>query len=1072
MAKHNSSAGGAGASGGSNASTASGASSASAAPNVYQLHQLAQIEKELNALRQCSHPNIVQFYDVLETDRSVFLIMEHLNSGELYDYILNKGRLDEKEAQRLFRQVVEAIAHIHQKGIVHRDLKPENILLRGNGDIVLVDFGLANYFDVNQPINVKSLRTQCGSPHYAGTKRDSEHGLELQRESKTFLRLRSKRAHASCASHSFSLTQLVAGLSPPLRAAPEILTGQRYSGPLADTWSLGVLLYAMVCGSLPFNARSIPMLIKKIVEGKFKLPKFLSPQVQHLIQTILQINPENRPAISEILEHPWCKKGADTDAAATGSAGEGYRRPLSRPEIISPQSYTNARSQHLLAAQSARLSHGVRGYHTVNANDASQIISDGSDEDNFDTHDELNGRVDDDEAAAASEMADGAGAGFTPSRGRNIIGGEHSKSKSHSKSGSGGKRGTSPGKDTSLPPSSALSFQPDSSLHSAILEKDEFATSSAAKPVGIPGAAGSTASASAVPWTSAATAAANAKKPISCGRCGKQLSVRTGESGAIVLAGTSLSATHPWVISAVAAQKAPDQDLCQCAASDANAGAPGEGFDPARSTPIQPRVTNSPTGATVAAAAADGTAAASSSSTSTLVGSNAPVPVADANAQYLAASPLAAGSSSGAGGIGSGVARRKATLPSGAKLLTAEELAAREASYKANVTSLFQAAERGDADTLAKLISPDSGAASPIAAATAPNGSPAALIPSLTSLDVRVTTIDSWTALHFGARNGHASVVQLLLTCWQPLDINSRTKSGWTPLMLAADKGHLDVVTLLLRYGAAIHVTNNDGKSAIFLARESGHPAIAQALTNASSSRHRKHTEGASARNNTSVSESGEETKQLNHQLHQAAECGDIAKVKHLLQLGRNSTADAAATAKEPRSPSGSAAPAAPTQSRRNSSRLDPSAESSSSPGPVARYCVDILSRGIDNWSVLHFAARKGRTAVVALLLDHDPPAELNALTKNGWSPLMLAADRGHTDTCNLLISAGADVNLTSNVRQNAAAKPENEPARVRISHRSCCPFGFAMCVCVCVCVFRVTTALCPLPASAVTQPS
>lgn len=120
MAKHNSSAGGAGGSGGSNASAASGASSPSNGPNVYQLHQLAQIEKELNALRQCSHPHIVQFYDVLETDRSVFLIMEHINAGELYDYILNKGRLDEKEAQRLFRQVVEAIAHIHAKGIVHR----------------------------------------------------------------------------------------------------------------------------------------------------------------------------------------------------------------------------------------------------------------------------------------------------------------------------------------------------------------------------------------------------------------------------------------------------------------------------------------------------------------------------------------------------------------------------------------------------------------------------------------------------------------------------------------------------------------------------------------------------------------------------------------------------------------------------------------------------------------------------------------------------------------------------------------------------------------------------------------
>ena len=153
MAKHAGSAGG-GSTNGASGSTA-GSSRGAVAPNVYQSHQLAQIEKELNALRQCSHPNIVQFYDVLETERKVYLVMENLPHGELYDYILSKGRLDEKEAKRLFRQVVEAIAHCHGRGIVHRDLKPENILLvkreggEGGGkeevDVKLVDFGLANY---------------------------------------------------------------------------------------------------------------------------------------------------------------------------------------------------------------------------------------------------------------------------------------------------------------------------------------------------------------------------------------------------------------------------------------------------------------------------------------------------------------------------------------------------------------------------------------------------------------------------------------------------------------------------------------------------------------------------------------------------------------------------------------------------------------------------------------------------------------------------------------------------------------------------------------------------------------
>ena len=179
----------------------------------------------------CHHPNIVQFYEVLETESKIYLVMEHLTAGELYDYILDQGKLTEEEGGRLFSQIVSAVAHCHRHGIVHRDLKPENILLthRTNSDgssssdiCKLVDFGLANYFDTTLDPALRSLHTQCGSPHYA---------------------------------------------------SPEILTGSKYSGPLSDIWSLGVLLFAMLCGSLPFNARSVPLLIKKIVEGQVQVPQ-------------------------------------------------------------------------------------------------------------------------------------------------------------------------------------------------------------------------------------------------------------------------------------------------------------------------------------------------------------------------------------------------------------------------------------------------------------------------------------------------------------------------------------------------------------------------------------------------------------------------------------------------------------------------------------------------------------------------------------------------------------------------------------------------------------------------------
>lgn len=728
------------------------------------------------------------------------------------------------------------------------------------------------------------------------------------------------------------------------------MTGQRYSGPLADTWSLGVLLYAMVCGSLPFNARSIPMLIKKIVEGKFKLPKFLSPGAQHLIQSILQITPENRPSLESILQHPWLRShAADAAANANGeSAAAPAHKPLSRPETIAPSSYiNNTRSQFLLqqahAAHAHAQRHGRAGYHTVNANERSVVrIDDDSDGDLSgcsaqNTDDE----EDDEDALARAQAIEQRNGGAGSSAASLAI------------------DGSDPA-DLLLPPSSALSFQPDSSHLLARPASFTSQDASAARAAAIPASAASLAAGAmefaASPPANWGATLGKKNRPVICARCGKLLSARMDVgSGAIVLAGTShAQAPAAWanrgagggIRPAAAAATAPDaSDLCQCAAAaiptpvQHHVRFSAETVDvPERATPMQPSLLSTPTvgsAAATAAAAADRDAAAQYYPT---------VPTALVESHFggaptngpIATTPSAAGSR-----------RRSAIAPQ--RPPTAEELAERAEAYKTNVALLFQAAEKGDSVTLKRLISPPESDADRSAAADASGSSGSAAasgshLPLL--LDVRVTTIDSWNALHFGARNGHEEIVSLLLTCWQPLDINCRTKSGWTPLMLAADKGHLDVVALLLRYGAAIHVINNDGKSAIFLARESGHPAIAQALTHASSSRHRKHTEGASARNNTSVHpESGEKTKQLNHQLLQAAECGDIAKVQHLLALGRSATATSASPSKDTRSAADSPAPTPSPSARRSS----PKEEADAPVAPAPRYCVDILARGIDN---------------------------------------------------------------------------------------------------------------------------
>lgn len=289
------------------------------------------------------------------------------------------------------------------------------------------------------------------------------------------------------------------------------------------------------------------------------------------------------------------------------------------------------------------------------------------------------------------------------------------------------------------------------------------------------------------------------------------------------------------------------------------------------------------------------------------------------------------------------------------------------AERRAAEEQLFRAAESGDLETVQKLIMPL------MAEDGTTTGEPA--------VNISARSFDNFTALHFAARSGHTAVVQALIDSYQPMDINCRTKSSWSPLMCAADRGHMDVVALLVKFGAAIHITNSDGKSAIFLARESGHADIAQLLTETSSTRHRRHhrhQHGDTAE------------RSLNHEFFRAAEAGDIDKVKHLLSLSQQQ--EAATTKKKSRSGD-------PVQAQEH----------------APRYYVDINGRGIDNWSALHFAARKGRDAIVSILLQQDPPADINALTKNGWTAMMLACDKGHTDVVRQLLQHGADSRIKSN---------------------------------------------------------
>ncbi|CAF3234589.1 unnamed protein product [Rotaria socialis] len=213
---------------------------------------VVRVALEIKAMKDLRHQHICQLYQVIETAEYYFLVLEYFCNGELFDYIVNRNRLSEEQARHFFRQIVSAVAYMHKKGYCHRDLKPENLLLDRRENLKLIDFGLCA-----QPkggINLAYLGTACGSPAYA---------------------------------------------------APEIIAGTNYRGDVADIWSLGVLLYTLLCGTLPFDDENIASMYSKIQNGIYYMPPFLSSESVALLRRMLQVDPTKRIRIDDLLCHPW-----------------------------------------------------------------------------------------------------------------------------------------------------------------------------------------------------------------------------------------------------------------------------------------------------------------------------------------------------------------------------------------------------------------------------------------------------------------------------------------------------------------------------------------------------------------------------------------------------------------------------------------------------------------------------------------------------------------------------------------------------------------------------------------------
>jgi len=218
---------------------------------IYQQEDKERVEKEIKILKMIRHNNLIQVYQVIQTPKLIYIVMEYSHGKDLFNHIVNSKKIKEDQAVDLFQQIIEGVDYCHKMKICHRDLKPENLLLEGEV-LKLIDFGLSNTWNKSG-----KLKTACGSPSYA---------------------------------------------------APEMILGEtEYYGSRVDVWSCGVILYVMVCGFLPFEDANQDKLYKKIIDGKYALPSFVSEPCKDLIRKIMQVDQEQRYTLAEIKLHPWYK---------------------------------------------------------------------------------------------------------------------------------------------------------------------------------------------------------------------------------------------------------------------------------------------------------------------------------------------------------------------------------------------------------------------------------------------------------------------------------------------------------------------------------------------------------------------------------------------------------------------------------------------------------------------------------------------------------------------------------------------------------------------------------------------
>lgn len=223
---------------------------------VLRHKMIGQIKREISTMKLIRHPNVIRMFEVMASKTKIYIVLELVTGGELFDKIASRGRLKEDEARKYFQQLINAVDYCHSRSVFHRDLKPENLLLDASGTLKVSDFGLSAL-----PQQVREdglLHTTCGTPNYV---------------------------------------------------APEVINNKGYDGAKADLWSCGVILFVLMAGFLPFEESNLMALYKKIFKADFTCPSWFSSSAKKLIKRILDPNPLTRITIAEIIENDWFKKG-------------------------------------------------------------------------------------------------------------------------------------------------------------------------------------------------------------------------------------------------------------------------------------------------------------------------------------------------------------------------------------------------------------------------------------------------------------------------------------------------------------------------------------------------------------------------------------------------------------------------------------------------------------------------------------------------------------------------------------------------------------------------------------------